>query len=274
MGQKSIVITLKKMIKNPNLSLVLDRSPKHLQVSIKLQNTLERLLQRKKIMVIKKTLNINNNQLNMSLTLYFRTSRVDGLKKKLNGTANKLSVEFLTKLIHNNSLNFNPNFILLKLNIINKVLNKSLISLIYLKIKKFERLLFTRRLNVFFDFVKSSSLLCLNKLSVSAYLSILIEIFKVLPKNLHSRFFLFLNVVIYLLVKDKKVKDLSKGSNIDGIRVSISGKLKGKLRKASVRNQVGKIPSQSTERNTTFSKMNAHTRIGVFGFKMWLSNSI
>ena len=58
--------------------------------------------------------------------------------------------------------------------------------------------------------------------------------------------------------------------SIYGIKFSIAGKFKGKLRKSRVSIQVGKVPVQSISKDVEFSKTNVFTRYGVFGLKLWI----
>ena len=68
MGQKTNVLTLRKT--KPRLNLVSDSSKSFLYGFNFLKN-FEKLLSRKGILVIDKTLNLDNNQIFISLTTFF-----------------------------------------------------------------------------------------------------------------------------------------------------------------------------------------------------------
>ena len=62
----------------------------------------------------------------------------------------------------------------------------------------------------------------------------------------------------------------SDNSLIGGIKFSLAGKFKGKLRKSKVFIQEGKVPVQSISKDVEFCKTFVFTRYGVFGFKLWV----
>jgi ribosomal protein S3 len=60
---------------------------------------------------------------------------------------------------------------------------------------------------------------------------------------------------------------LSK-SKIKGLKFILSGRIQAKLRSSKEIIQVGKVPSQSIEKNIEFSKIHVYTLFGAFGLKL------
>jgi ribosomal protein S3 len=92
----------------------------------------------------------------------------------------------------------------------------------------------------------------------------------VLQKKTHSRFLLFLKIVFDLLVLNKKVKKLSKKSNVKGLKFVLNGKLKGKTRASSAYGQFGCVSISTIVQNTVFAKLHIYTLYGVFGLRAWV----
>lgn len=141
--------------------------------------------------------NINNinNTLFIFLKIFFRHRKIKLYDSK--------KINFLKK----NKKNYN-NIALLFQNLQNKKnitawfilnLNKKIkIFIVYhfLKIfKRFKKNLFTRRNDLFSDFLNLNSLLITKKLKVHTYILILGQIFTILLKYKHSSFFFFKNFI-------------------------------------------------------------------------------
>jgi len=102
-------------------------------------------------------------------------------------------------------------------------------------------------------------------------LSLLGQIFKVLPKKTHNRFLVFLELVFkFLLIKKLSSKRNIFFSTIKGIKFIVNGKIRGKMRSSSKCISVGTIPIQSLNKNIEFSKTHVYTLYGAFGFQIWL----
>lgn len=143
-----------------------------------------------------------------------------------------------------------------------EVLNGQVFSKISLEVndllQSFKRGLFSRRINLYMDFLKITALFIAKKIKLAAYNIILGTIFKFLLKRSHNRFFAFLKKLFTFLLKAKAIA---------GIKLIISGKLKGKLRAKPYTITVGNIGAQKTNSNIDFSKVHIHTLYGCFGFK-------
>lgn len=270
MAQKSNLTTLRKKQKNLNFSGNEKESIKFLY-GLKFLKSFEQLLKRKNILLVETKLNFLSNQSYLDLTLFFKVAKLGVYKKKmfkrvkeenlgLIGTICFLSREF--DLLRSN-------FIVMKLNVINRSINKKLVRFFYHRIKRFSSALFARRFNFFVDFLKASSLFAESHLSVRGYLYFLGQIFKVLQKRTHSKFLLFIRTVFEIIISDSKISRMSKKLNIKGLKFVINGKLKGKTRASVVYYQLGCVPSSSIGKNISFSKLHVHTLYGVFGLKVW-----
>jgi ribosomal protein S3 len=66
------------------------------------------------------------------------------------------------------------------------------------------------------------------------------------------------------LITDENIKAIL------GVKLIISGKIKGKPRSTTTCIQVGSVPSQSLAKDISFSKIHVYTLYGSFGFKIWV----
>lgn len=152
--------------------------------------------------------------------------------------------------------------VILKLKLLNKKIDRKITPILLDGLTSFKRQLFSRRFNLFFDFVKLSSLFIKREINLNAYTTILGTIFKFLPKRSHGKFFNFTKKLLNKLISLPQTK-------IKGIKVMINGKLKGKLRSSSFALSVGKIESQKISAKMEFSRVHINTLYGCFGLKMW-----
>jgi hypothetical protein len=104
-----------------------------------------------------------------------------------------------------------------------------------------------------------TSLFIAKKINIATYAEILGTIFKFLLKRSHNKFFAFLKKLFHLL---------TKSTTIEGVKVGINGKLKGKLRAKPYKMSVGKVSTQSFDAQVKFAKTHIHTLYGCFGLKM------
>ena len=220
-------------------------------------------------------MNFVGNKVHLDLNLFFKVSKLVYYRKKsLRSVRNTHFLKVRNKMSKFLTREFSllkSNFVVLKLNVINKKVNRKLVHFLYNKLKRFIGILFPRRLNFFMDFLKASSLFSEGFLSLKAYLSFLGLIFKVLQKRTHGRFLLFLRTVFELIVYSPKLKRLSSvKSSIRGLKFVLNGKLKGKPRASSNCSLLGRVPNSSIAKDIFFAKFNVYTLYGVFGFKAWV----
>ena len=154
----------------------------------------------------------------------------------------------------------------------NKKVKRPIVLALYKKLKKFMNTIFPRRFNLFIDFLKMTSLLVTDCLSVETYLKMLSLIFRVLQKKYHNRFLFFLKSLFKILIHNVSSLTFCKKQNfgILGIKFIINGKLKGKPRSSSFIFQRGSTKTQTINSNIEFAKTNSYTRLGAFGFRIWL----
>lgn len=273
MGQKSNILTSRKVQKNLSFHES-DKRPRQFLYGLKFLAFLEQLLNQKSIVLTDKTLNFINNKVYLNITFFFKTAKLKGYKKNYSKSLT-VSKErnSITKFFVKELSSLKVNFISLNLRVINKEVNERIGRFFYAKTKRFIKTLLSRRFNLFVDFIKTTSLLCENKISVQAYLSILAQIFRVLRKRIHSRFLLFLKEIFSLLTIVKSHNKRSLDHNIKGIKILVNGKLRGKTRSSSSCIQMGAVPSQSLDKNVSFAKIHIYTLYGVFGFRMWIHRS-
>lgn len=152
--------------------------------------------------------------------------------------------------------------VILKLKLLNKKIDRKITPILLDGLTSFKRQLFSRRFNLFFDFLKLSALFIRREINLNAYTIILGTVFKFLPKKSHGKFFTFTQKLLYMLISLPQTR-------VKGIKVAINGKIKGKLRSSSWAMSVGKIESQKISAKMEFSKVHINTLYGCFGLKMW-----
>lgn len=256
MSQKSNILT----IRFPNNSLDLDSiHAKQFAQAYKLVKVLKQSLEKKGILLAQSTIKIEKTSCFIKLKTFFGTQKLIKYKNSLQKiTLEKTKSFFLKKLVQDT---LNCKTILTNVIVLNHALNNDKLKKYFLEFKRFKNTLFSRQFSLFIDFVKLTSLFILQKISTLTYLEILGKIFKILPKNKHSRYFLFLEHLFKLIIKE------SKGF-IKGMKLEISGKLKGKLRSSSQKISEGNISSQSVSKNLKYSQIHVYTVYGSFGIKL------
>jgi hypothetical protein len=270
MGQKSNTLTLKKIQKNLNFQGNVKESKEFLYGATFL-SFLEQLLNQKNVTLTDRTLNFADNEIYLSLIIFFKTTKLKSYKKKyIKGLKSLKKRNAISRFVLSELSLLKNSLISLNLRVTNKEVNEKLAKLFYIKTKRFVKTLLSRRFSLFADFIKKTSLFCENKISVSAYLVLLAQIFRVLKKKSHSRFLFFLRELFDLLIINKTRKKLSSNHDIYGIRFTMKGKLRGKTRASSSCAQIGPVKIQSIEKKICFAKVQAYSLYGVFGFRLWV----
>jgi hypothetical protein len=270
MGQKSNTLTLKKIQKNLSFQGNI-KEPKNFIHGVTFLSFLEQLLNQKNVTLADRTLNFVNNEIYLSLTFFFKTTKLKSYKKKyIKSLSLSKKRDYITKFIISELSLLKSSLVSLNIRVLNKEINEKLTKLFYIKTKRFIKTLLTRRFSLFADFIKTTSLFCENKISVAAYLTLLAQIFRVLRKKSHSRFLFFLRELFHLLTVNKTKNKLSSEHDIGGMKFVINGKLRGKTRASSCCIQAGPVNIQSIERKICFAKIHVHSLYGVFGFRLWV----
>jgi hypothetical protein len=265
MGQKANLLTIYSSQKNFNLQT---DNPNLFLKGYFFEKALKRLLYKKDILVSKSELNFEGSKILLNLDLYYRSLKTSQYKRK--GFSSKPSdnsvIKSLKPLIKSLIFNLKNSSVVLSQSTLNNFLEKPILIFFYSKFKRFAGVLFNRRFSLFIDFLKMTSLFFIGRITTSCYLQVLGQIFKILPKRKHARFLVFLKALFTTLVEGSAGFD----NNIGGIKLIISGKLKGKPRSSITTISVGSVPVQSVDQNVDFTKMHVYTLLGTFGFKIWV----
>lgn len=205
-----------------------------------------------------------HNTLHVNALCFFNTKKVNFYRSFLNSKRRKKILKKTKNLApFFRSLNSEFKFIILSLKTLNKFINTKNILFFYINFKKFKGLLFGRKLNLFYDFLKITSLFVGRYLNVNSFLYYISQLFCFLIKKKHNSFLFFIKTLFQLLVNEKKYA-------LSGLKFLISGKISGKTRSSSHKILVGSVPLQSLNKNIKMSKSHVYTIYGVFGFKLWV----
>ncbi len=265
MGQKKSLLTIKneKFQKNLYNSTIDNIIAVYMNISL-----FKFFFWQKKIFLTNILFFINENKYFITFFIFFRVAKLIYFFGK---KCKKIKQKYVLK--YNNLKNLYNAFKFFKKNLIffkfinlnfylkNKVL---LIKLFFKKLKKKGLLLFPRRYNFFLDFIQLTILLLENRITLSFFINIIVEIFKILQKKNHSKFLSFIDFYFNGLIKKKSI------NSILGIKLIISGKLKGKPRSTSYTKVYGTVPIQTLKYNIEYTKAHAFTIYGVFGIKLLL----
>jgi hypothetical protein len=278
MGQQSNLQTVRIFSKNLNL---LTNSSNEFVKGLNFLKFFQLFFYRKNIILANITLNFIANRTQLAILLFFRTTRIRKYLKrarvKKNFLKNQINKNSISQFLIKNFKILKLNLCVLKISALNIKLKKDtkFLNFLYRKHKKFKNQLFSRREPLFFDFLKISCLFARGRIPTNSFLFVLGQIFKFLLKRKHVRFFNLVNILFKTLIypKNLKCQTLSKEfksrNNILGLKLVISGRLKGKLRSQKKCFLFGQVPNQSISKNIEFSKTDVFTRYGVFGLKFW-----
>lgn len=259
MGQKSNTTTLRGTNRPLNLYL---SNPKLFTKLTMFLDRLNDLLTTKNILVLDKTLNIVNNSCYISLELFYKSIKTASYKKKYINLIYKKNIR--SKLLSIFSA-LNQSIFIITLKNMNKQVNKAVLSFIYSKLKMFISTIFSRRFNLFIDFLKLTSLLVEKKIDANQYIRILANVFKLLPKQSHTRYLFFLKYTFKVLTSDQL------DNRVKGIKFVIQGKLQGKPRSTVYSIKEGSVSVQKLTQDISFSRAHAYTLLGAFGLRIWIS---
>jgi len=117
--------------------------------------------------------------------------------------------------------------------------------------------------------VLSTILISDSNIKASVINYVLAKQFTWLPKRQHKYYLSFLrnffNVLFLLDQKNKK--------KLFGIKILVNGRISGKTQAQTFRFIVGSIFTQSITKNVDFSQQISFSRLGTFGWKMWLTHT-
>ena len=264
MSQNYNVITLKR---NKELNLG-ETNKKSFLYSLEFLNAFKRSLMKKGVVVISSQINFITNTCYIKLKVYYKTFRIVNYKNKThllnsNNKTIKNQTTFISSL--KNSFYRTKNKLgVISIENINKKVKKLNTFNIYLINKRYANILFSRRFNLFIDFVKLTSLFIFKEIDPKSYIYLLAQVFRLLSKKKHSRFLFFLKSLFNKIIKTKQ-------TSISGIKFIVNGKLQGKTRAGSSKILVGSVPIQSLDKDIVFGKTHVYTLYGAFGFKLWVN---
>lgn len=267
MGQKANIITLRNSKKNFNFSKEYESN---FLFFFKIGKLLDRLFILKNTIVNNFSLNLLNNQTFFSISVYFKYSKTEFYKKKryIFDKVNKTSSDnFLWKQLFSF---FKINLVILRIQNLNLLIDEKILNSLYSKIRYSKKILFARRHTLFIDFLGLSSLFFQGHVTSNVYLNILGVVFSSLSKRRHKTFLMFLERLFTIFLNLPSSDSSLSKSKIKGLKFILSGRIQAKLRSSKEIIQVGKVPSQSIEKNIEFSKIHVYTLFGAFGLKLWV----
>jgi len=199
MGQKSNILTVRNVKSNLNLK---KNNSKLFLYGFKFLELLNTVTFSKDILLTEKTLNFVNNQCFYNLELFYRTKKLVTYKNKKKThlkNDNSLKTTFAKQnsvltLFLNQFKTLHSNLFVFNFKVLNNFIDKNIVLQLFRTFRSFFYVLFNRRFNLFVDFLKLTFLLYVSKIPVSAYLFLLGQIFKVLPKKTHNRFLVFFRI--------------------------------------------------------------------------------
>ena len=271
MSQKANLITIKK--KN-RFELITQNSKIWNSLTILVEN-ISRLFLIKGISLFKSFWGFDTNLVSIDLFLFYQNSKISIYKRKIVEKKNndvfstlRGTKGFLICLKKFISL-YGYNCFTIKAQNLNLLVDKKRVSFLFRKLKMFSANIFTRRFNLFIDFIKITTLFYQNYIELSSYIKIWARIFRFLSKRLHSRFIVFVKTVIKLLIEiGIKKKNLKYA--IKGVKFVLRGRIRAKPRASSNLVQMGTTPVQSFNKNIDFAFSHVHTLYGVYGIKFWV----
>ena len=274
MGQKSNTLTLRKSYIETNVSSI---TSSLLLNSLRFLTYLNYIFNKRGVSIMAETLNVVNNQLVIRLELFYKSFKVSSYKSKIkHQSQERLTFKKYLKFVKLFSLFKKSSQTLVKVSTktLNKNINSKLIILLFSRTKKFIGNIFSRRFNLYLDFLKLSNLYMLNFISTKQYLILIAQVFKFVPKKAHSKFIAFLKTLFqFFIIESKKYsKSVStiSSKSILGIKFTINGKLQGKARATGSFLQEGSIPIQTLSANIEYFQVTTFTLLGTFGLKMWV----
>ena len=266
MGQKANLLTLRK---NKNFELGIQNN-KLVMPTWHLLHLIIRLFAIKKVFITNYNIQTDTNTVTLQLSVFYSTVKSLIYRDLLSfNTKNKsLKVAFLNKSLNRTlkyySLLYRFSsfiFSIINTNTFLKTLKNDLKAL-YLSLIRFSNSLFTRRFNLYLDFIKLTVLFMKKLIPLSSYIIIWGKIFQFLTKRSHTQFFSLTKQVMEFLVS-------YPGSNIKGLKFLIKGRLKGKERASKMLLHQGKIPLQGFSKNIEYSSTHIYTLYGAYGLKIW-----
>jgi len=160
------------------------------------------------------------------------------------------------------------NTFIFNIKVLNVIVNGKITLLLYKKLSKFAFSIFSRRYNLFLDFLKLTALFFSTSISLACYTKVWGEVFKNISKRLHQKFLMFINDVFSLLLN--LPQDMKNSDEFFGMKFRLAGRFRAKDRACSKIVILGSVPTQTLIKNVVFSSCHAYTVYGSFGLKFWV----
>lgn len=238
---------------------------------------ISQVLKRKDVLIAHKTINFNGSSVLINLSVFFKITKLKKIsrflsfrklqtKYQVNNPVFKNFVLFVFQAYKVSSLN-------LKFRILNFFVQKRLTKFFGNRLRKYLKTLFSRRLKLFVDFIQILSLYVKNYVNTKFLLYNIAVIFSRLKKQRHSKFLKFIKELFTLIIFKLPTTLKKKSNKIQGVKILIKGKLRGKTRKKNKVIVLGVIPTQAINLQIEFAKTFVVTSYGVFGIKFWTYRS-
>jgi hypothetical protein len=277
MSQKSVLLTLRQNRHFLNLS---NHSPKTFLYLYFFLIKFKDMLQAKNIIISNEFLNTTGNKIFLNANLLFSSSILKSYKKKkkhlkatsINIANNKISAYLQKYLFKKLNLFLKTNLIVLNFNILNHYISEEEINYFFVALESLAASVFPRKASLFVDFIKLTVLYRKSLISLDTYANALAKVFSGLHKKNHGKFTAFLNSLFELLYhEDSEISPFKDSLGYGGIKVILTGRLRGKAKASSEVVSVGIIPSHSINKDIDFAKARSYLPgLGVIGLKIWV----
>jgi hypothetical protein len=228
-----------------------------------------RALEKKNVLVNSISFSQSNNRISLRMGLFFNSNYIR--LKKLGFNKLKLKKQKNYKSLNKFKNLFFDNLNVLRINLfsfvvknLNNNIQSNIVKYFYLKLKRYIKILFSRRFDLFLDIIRLTALLVKKEVSLSVFLFVLVKIFCTLSKKKHNQFFFFIRDLFKSITYLK-----SEYIDVKGVKFIINGKFQGKPRAKQKKIVIKSVPIQTISSNIFFSKKHAYSLYGVFGFKLW-----
>lgn len=261
MGQKSNINSIRPFLNQPSFS---NENKKMNILEIIFNKNFIFLLKIKGIHTSKITLGFTNNKIFICFNVFFSTQKIIKYRKYKNPTCVDESVR-LNSVFKKLSNFLRSSLIDVKIINNNKKIDKVLAGRIFLVYKKYLNSLFDKKFYLCLDITKITVLFLIDKIETKSFLDYMGRSFCSIHKKNHVRYFkLISNVFSFAVFRTKNPNPIL------GVKLQISGKLKGKAIASQQLISCGSMPTQTINKNINFEKIHIFTTYGVFGFKLWV----
>ena len=263
MAQKSNLIS----IRNPYSFNLVSYNSKNWVSLYNFMLNFTRLVNIKGILTQNFVCNMDNNIVYIFIYFFYQNSKISFYRNRCI-KANILTKFFkknflLKKIFHVYTSQLRISKLFLKINVLNRMVNKLHLSHFRFFLKNYHAL-FIRRFNLFIDFIKVVVLFVNKVLDTKVFIFFLSRLFKFLSKRSHTKFLSFVKDLFFSIL------NFESNSKIGGFKFVVNGKIRGKDRASTKLIQLGKVPAQSISKNIDFCFSHVYTIYGAFGFKLWV----